>query len=62
MPSLLSRNKTFVMVVKIYAEVVIKVFYFCPIVLDFFTLFQIFFIYDCNFQNGLNPLVHNVPK
>ena len=40
--SLLSRNKIFVIAVKNYAEAVIKVFCTCPILLDFFTLLQIF--------------------
>ena len=35
MPGLLSSNKTFVMTVKIYAEMVVKVFCSCPILFDF---------------------------
>ena len=40
--SLPSRTKTFVIAVKNYAEAVIKILCFCPALLDFFTLFQIF--------------------
>ena len=36
-------NKTFVIAVKTYAEVVTKIFFSCPIFLDFFTLSQIFY-------------------
>ena len=40
-PSLPSRNKTFVIVIKNKVGAVIKVFCSCPGFLDFFTLFQI---------------------
>ena len=43
MPSLLSKTKTFVLAAKNYAKVDIKVFWSCPILLDFATMFQIFF-------------------
>lgn len=41
MPSLFSRNKTFVIAIKNDAEV-IKVFYSFPVLPNFITLFQIF--------------------
>ena len=40
--SLLSTNKTFVIVVGNYAEARIKVFCSCPILFNFSTLFEIF--------------------
>ena len=40
--SQLSRNKFLVIVVKIYTEADFKVSWYCPILLDFFTYFQIF--------------------
>ena len=45
--SLHSRNKNFVIAVKIYAELVIKVFFSCLMLFDFFTLFQIFCPLKC---------------
>ena len=42
MPSLPSRNKIFVVAFKYYTESVMKVFSFCPTLLEFFTLLQIF--------------------
>ena len=43
MPSFGSRNKTLIKKIKIYEKADIKVFLFCPILLDFFlTFFQIF--------------------
>ena len=42
MPSFHSRNNTIAIVIKICAEAVIKVFCSCQILLDFFTLFQMF--------------------
>ena len=41
-PSFFSRNKTFVIVAKNYAKADTKVFFSCPTLLDFFTLFHIF--------------------
>ena len=38
----LSRNKFLVIVVKIYKEADFKVFWYSPILVDFFTYFQIF--------------------
>ena len=40
--SQLCRNKFLVIVVKIYTEADFKVSWYCPILLDFFTYFQIF--------------------
>ena len=40
--SQVSRNKFLVIVVKIYTEADFKVSWYCPILLDFFTCFQIF--------------------
>ena len=40
--SQVSRNKFLVIVVKIYTEADFKVSWYCPILLDFFTYFQIF--------------------
>ena len=40
--SQISRNKFLVIVVKIYTEADFKVSWYCPILLDFFTYFQIF--------------------
>ena len=40
--SQISRNKFLVIVVKIYTEADFKVSWYCPILLDFLTYFQIF--------------------
>ena len=42
MPSLLSRNTFLVIAVKNYAKADTKVFCFCPIFLEFFTLLHVF--------------------
>ena len=44
MPTLLSRNELLVIALKYYAETEIKGFWFCPILLDFFTLYSLRFI------------------
>ena len=41
-PCLPFKIKTFVIKIQSYTEAVTKVFYFCPILLEFFTLFQMF--------------------
>ena len=41
MPSLSSKNKNFAIVVRNYAEILVKAFCSCPIWLDFFTFFKI---------------------
>ena len=62
-PSLSSRNKTFIITVKIYAKAEIKFFWPSLIFLDFFTLFQIFcpelqvFTVEISYENvGKNGL------
>ena len=47
MPSLPSKNKTFVIAVENYAEAVIKVFCSCPNLHDFCTSFKKYFVHDC---------------
>ena len=47
-PSLPSRNKTLVIAVKSYANIDMKVFSSCPILLDFFVC-SIYFVCDCSF-------------
>lgn len=41
--SILSRNKAFVIVAKIYVGAAIRVFFSHPVLLDFLTLFQVFY-------------------
>ena len=58
------RNKLFVIAAKNYAKLDIKFFRSCPILLDFFSLFQIFFQRLYNFElswySSFRELVNNV--
>lgn len=62
MPGLLSSNKNFLMTVKIYAEMAIKVFCSCPVLFDFCSVSNTL-AHDCTIERLRRPCIgYQLPK